>query len=146
MMKLTIEQDLSREEPEIHIKCGLMDNRLKQLIAQIQLYSFSIPAKKDGILRQVPLEEICYFESVDNRTFVYASKEVLDCELKLYELEDKLKSTTFTRISKNCIVNTALVSGVRAQLNGRMEARLQNGEKLIVSKHYVPGFREKFED
>ena len=145
-MKLIIEQELSRQEPEIIIRCGLMDERLKRLIEQIKLYSFSVPAKKDGVLRQMPLEEICYFESVDNRTFLYLEHEVLDCDLKLYELEEKLRGTTFVRISKNCILNAAVVAGVRAQLNGRLEAILKNREKLIVSKHYVRGVREKYED
>ena len=40
-MKLIIEQELSRQEPEIIIRCGLMDERLKRLIEQIKLYSFS---------------------------------------------------------------------------------------------------------
>lgn len=145
-MKLTIEQELSRQEPEIIIKCGLMDDRLKRLVEQIKLYSFSLSAKKDGMLRQVPLEEIYYFESVDNRTFLYRRDEVLDCEAKLYELEERLRETTFVRVSKNCILNTAVVSGVRAQLNGRLEAVLENGERLAVSKHYVRDFREKFEE
>lgn len=145
-MKLTIEQELSRQEPEIIIRCGLMDQRLKRLVEQIKLFSFSVPGKKDGVSRQVPLEEIFYFESVDNKTFLYLEHEVLGCELKLYELEERLRGTTFVRISKNSILNASAVAGVRAQVNGRLEAVLKNKEKLIVSKHYVPDFREKFED
>lgn len=143
-MKLTIEQDLARQEPEIIIRCGLMDERLKRLVEEIRLYSFAVPARKDGVTRQVPMEQVYYFESVDNRTFLYTADTVYECERKLYELEELLRHTAFARISKNCILNTAVVSGVQAQLNGRLEAQLRSGEKLVVSKHYVPGFREKF--
>lgn len=145
-MKLIIEQELSREEPEIVIRCGLMDRRLKRLVEQIKLYSFSVPGKKDGVSRQVLLEAVFYFESVDSKTFLYLEHEVLGCDLKLYELEERLQGTTFVRISKNCILNAAAVAGVRAQVNGRLEAVLHNREKLVVSKHYVRDFREKFEE
>lgn len=143
-MKLTIEQDLSRQEPEIVIRCGLMDERLRRLVEQIKLYSFSLPVRHNGMTRQVPMEEIYYFESVDNQTFLYVEREVYECEEKLYALEERLQGTAFVRVSKNCILNAAVVAGVRAQVNGRMEAVLRNGEKRIVSKHYVKEFREKF--
>lgn len=145
-MKLVIEQELSGGEPEIIIRCGIMDRRLQRLVEQIRQFTFSVPARQGGAQRQVPLEEILYFESVDNRTFLYRKKAVLDCDLKLYELEERLAGTTFVRVSKSCILNTACVSEVRAQLNGRLEARMENGERMIVSKHYVPDFRKKFEE
>lgn len=144
-MKLTIEQDMSRREPEIVIRCGLMDDRLKRLVEEIRLYSFAVPVRKDGVTRQISLEAVCYFESVDNKTFLYTEREVFECEHKLYELEELLQNTAFVRVSKNSLLNTALVSGVRAQLNGRLEVALENGERLIVSRHYVPEFRAKFD-
>ena len=144
-MKLIVEQDMSRGEPEIVVRCGLMDERLKRLVEHLRLYSFSVPVKGDGVTRQIPLESVFYFESVDNKTFLYTEAEVHECERKLYELEELLQSTAFVRVSKNCICNTAAVAGVQAQFNGRLEAKLLNGEKLIVSKHYVPDFRAKFE-
>ena len=39
-----------------------------------------------GILRD--LEDIYYFEAVDNKVFLYLEKEVYETKLKLYELED----------------------------------------------------------
>lgn len=121
-----------------------MDERLTRLIEQIKLYTFSITAEKDGINIPVPLENIFYFESVDNKTFLYLNKDIYRCDKKLYELEEMLKNTAFVRISKSCILNTSFVSTVRAQFSGRLEATLKNGEKLIVSKHYIKDFRDKF--
>ena len=143
-MRLIIEQSLDCDEAEIKITCGIMDERLSRLIEQIKLYTFSITAEKDGINIPVPLENIFYFESVDNKTFLYLNKDIYRCDKKLYELEDMLKNTAFVRISKSCILNTSFVSTVRAQFSGRLEATLKNGEKLIVSKHYIKDFRDKF--
>lgn len=143
-MRLIIEQSLDCDEAEIKITCGIMDERLSRLIEQIKLYTFSITAEKDGINIPVPLENIFYFESVDNKTFLYLNKDIYRCDKKLYELEDMLKNTAFVRISKSCILNTSFVSTVRAQLSGRLEATLKNNEKLFVSKHYIKDFRDKF--
>ena len=142
-MKLLVEQSLDCKEVEIKITYGYLDDRLKRLIEQIRLFSFSVSAEKDGVLRQIALEDIYYFDTVDNKTFLYDRKDVYRCDRKLYELEEELANTPFIRISKSCILNAAAVSSVRAQLSGRLEATLKNGEKVIVSKHYIRAFRDK---
>ena len=143
-MKLSIEQSLDCQETEIHIVCGLMDERLKRLIEQIKLYAFSIAGEKDGLTVPIALEDIYYFEAVDNKVFLYKDHDVYRCSQKLYELETLLAATPFVRISKSVIVNTAVVQSVRAQFSGRLEATLLNGERLVISKHYLRAFRQKF--
>ncbi len=143
-MKLLIEQSLDCKETEIKITCGLMDDRLKHLIEQIKLYSFSLMAEKDGITMPVALESVYYFESVDNKTFLYMDNDVYRCDKKLYELESYLANTPFVRISKSCILNTSFIISVRVQFSGRLEALLKNNEKVIISKHYISDFRDKF--
>lgn len=143
-MKLSIEQTLNCAEPEIKITCGIIDGRLKKIIEAIRLYSFSVIGIKNGAEQPVSLESIYYFDSVDNKTFLYLEKDVLSCEKKLYELEELLCDTSFIRISKSCIVNTAMVKHASAQFSGRLDVTLENGEKVIVSKHYAKAFRDKF--
>lgn len=145
-MKLLVEQSLDCKELEIKITCGLMDERLKRLIEQIRLFSFSIMAEKDGVTIPIPLEDIYYFDTVDNKTFLYTEKDVYLCDKKLYELEMQLTGTPFIRVSKNCVLNTSAVLSIRAQLSGRLEATLKNTEKVIISKHYIKDFRDKFEE
>jgi len=144
-LKLLVEQSLDCKETEIKITCGLMDERLKRLIEQIRLFSFSVTAEKDGVSLPIALEDIFYFDTVNNKTFLYLEKDVYQCDKKLYELEAQLVDTPFVRISKNCILNTTLVTSMRAQFSGRLEATLKNNEKVIISKHYIKIFRDKFE-
>jgi len=121
-----------------------MDERLSRLIEQIRLFSFSVTGTKDGVASMIPLEQIFYFDSVENKTYLYVEKDVYQCDKKLYELEQLLKDTTFVRISKSCILNAEKVIEVKAQLNGRLEVKLLNLEKVLVSKHYIREFKEKF--
>lgn len=143
-MKLVIEQSLECRETEIKVTCSIIDDRLKRLIEQIKLYSFSISAEKEGITIPVPLEDVYYFESVENKTYLYLAKEVYRCDKRLYELENLLQNTSFMRINKSCVLNTAVVAKVKAQFSGRLEATLKNNEKIVVSKHYIKDFRDKF--
>lgn len=142
-MKLIIDQSLENGEVEITVKCGLIDERLERLIEHIRLYSFALTGKKDGASHVLRPEDICYFESVDERTYAYNMKEVYECDQKLYELEHILGESSFVRISKAAILNTAYLKSVRALLNGKLEGVLKNGEKLIISRHYVAGLKER---
>jgi len=127
-LKLLIDQSPDNEEVEITIKCGMIDPGLEKLIEQIRLYSFSITAKKEGRTYPISLSDIYYFESIDNRTFLYAEHEVYECGL---------------RLSKSCILNVRMLKSVRALLNGKMEAELENGEKVIINRHYVEKLKRK---
>lgn len=143
-MKLHIEQSNEADEVEITIRCGMMDERLAALVRQIQLYTFSVPVQKENQSLTLPLEDVFYFESVDEKTFAYTADDVFTCALRLYELEQTLDKTTFIRVSKACILNTARVQSVSPLLGARLEALLDNREKVLINRHYVPAFKAQF--
>lgn len=145
LMKLRIEQSEEYDDVEITVRCGpMIDERLKKLLEQIRLYSFSIPARRDGRLYQIDLSDIYYFECVDEKTFVYLKAEVYQCDGKLYELESRLAGSSFARINKQTILNTNHLQSVKPLLNGKLEALMENGEKLFVNRHYVADFKSRF--
>ncbi len=144
-MKLIIEQSEEYKEAVITIRCGMIDDALKSVIDSLQFQMFSITVTKNGAIRKLSLGEIYYFESVDERTFVYCDHEVYECEYKLYELEERVGGFCFARISKSVIVNIDKITSIRPQLNGRFEAMLDNGERQTVNRHYVNHLKEKFE-
>lgn len=143
-MKLTIEQNAPVSEVEITVRCRSMDTRLEALIRQMQMYELTIAARKDGSSYLFTLDSIFYFECVEDRTYLYLRDEVYECPKRLYELEQLLEYTSFVRVSKACMVNTAMVESVRSLFGRRLEALLDNGERIIVNRHYVPAFKEKF--
>lgn len=143
-MKLTISQDTAQTEVEITIKCGLIDEKLQRLIDQIRLCTFSITAKKEGAAHVIPMEEVYYCEALEERTFLYCEKDVYECGQRLYELETQLADTSFIRVSKSVILNIDHLACVRPMAGLRLEAQLENGEKLAINRHYVGAFKEKF--
>lgn len=143
-MRLKIEQDDMIQDVEIIIKCKTIDDKLKNIIETINRSYFFLSVSKEGVYRQLSPQKIFYIESVDEKTFVYCSDEVYDCNKKLYELEDELTKLSFVRISKSCILNVDSLDSVRPLINGKMEALLLNGERLVINRHYVRDFKRKF--
>ena len=144
IIRLTIDESGEYEEVEVIIKCSLIDKKLSRLIDHIRQYEITLIGKRKERLYSISAEELYYIESVDNKTFLYDEKEVYESDLKLYELEKLVLESLFIRISKNLIVNTFHIESVRALFNGRFEASLKNGEKVIVNRHYARSFKEKF--
>lgn len=142
-MKLTIEQSLENNNVEIIIKCNLIDDRLKKLIETIRQYSFSIKCIKNNEIYSIPLEEIYYIESVDKKTFVYCENNVYETSDSLNTLEEKFINTNFLRVSKGFILNINYISKINPIWNHRLEAILKNNEKIIITRHYVPNFKNK---
>lgn len=142
-MKLIIHENLTISETEITINCKTMDERLQKLVRQIEQYTYLFPARTEGGQCLIPAEKVYYIDSVDSKTFLYTEDQVYNSPETLSELENKLLDSTFVRISKNCILNTAFLKSVRPLWNNRLEAFLTNEEKLIISRHYIKNIREK---
>ncbi|MFR9043004.1 MAG: LytTR family DNA-binding domain-containing protein, partial [Intestinibacter bartlettii] len=92
----------------------------------------------------ISLKDAYYIESVEEKTFVYLEKEVYESNLKLYELEEQLKNTSYIRVSKSIILNIEKLQSVKPLINGKLEANLKNNEKILINRHYVPEFKKKF--
>ncbi len=142
-MKLTIHQELGIPETEIIINCAHMDARIQHLISLIRQHSFSLTGYQEEKEFQLPLEKIYFIDSVDGNTFLYLEKEIYSCKDTLAVLEEKLVHTSFIRISKNCIINTNFLKSVRPMYNHRLEAFLESGEVLIVSRNYIEALKSK---
>lgn len=142
-MKLSIHQGEHIAETEIIINCAYMDERLQKLADYIRQFSFSLEGESDGKLYQIPVEQIFYMETVDNKTFLYSCEHTYSCKQTLSALEEKLRNMTFVRISKSCLLNVSYLKCVSPYINHRLKAELQNGEQLIISRNYVEALKEK---
>lgn len=136
-MKLFLEEDKSIKEAIVHVRYHVLDQKLKQVIEWIKTSNVQLDAKNGDEVFRLATEDIYYIESVDNRTFFYKQNEVYESNEKLYELEEKLVDTSFIRINKSTLVNMNVVVSVRALANYRLEATLENGEKVLINRHYM---------
>ncbi|MBP3911216.1 MAG: LytTR family transcriptional regulator DNA-binding domain-containing protein [Niameybacter sp.] len=144
-MKLTINQSLNQGETEVIINCNVIDARLQHLIDYIRQHSFSLEGRIGDRVYSIALEDIYYMDCVDGKTFLYSQEQVYESKERLNTLEEKLGRTSFTRISKNCILNCMYLKSVSPLWNHRMEATLTSGEKLVITRNYIGSLKEKLE-
>lgn len=127
----------------IKIGCHKVDSNVKEIVNFIKSRQGSIDVKDGEMKYNIPIVDIFYVESVDDRTFIYLSSDCYETSHKLYELEEILNERRFIRISKSVIVNLLKIECVKPALNGRYLCHLTNGEDVIISRKYVPKFKEK---
>lgn len=142
-MKISIENIPEGSEPEIIIKCNEPDESLLQLIYSIKSSSKKLIGFTDLQMHIVNPKDVFYFESVDNKVFIYCKEKVFQSRLKLYEIEIEYENGDFFRASKSTILNISKIESVNPIFYGKFEALLQNGEKVFISRQYVPIFKKK---
>ncbi len=143
-MKLRIIRDSKFTEPCVTVEYSQETKQVSEIIEMVRLYGNTIMAELKGSSLNLNLKDIYYFESVDDNSYIYTKNQVYNTSYKLYKIEEMVENSTFVRISKSCIVNITKMESVKPFLNGRFEATMLNGEKLIINRHYVATFKKKF--
>lgn len=133
------------EEEELIVRCREMSDELMQSLRAFRQSGARRRLKlyKDNGLFLADPEDVYYFESVDERVFAYCKTEVYEVRQRLYELEATLPEADFFRAGKSSILNLNKIKSVTPAFNGRLEALLKNGEKVIISRQYVAVLKEK---
>ena len=67
---------------------------------------------------------------------------MLEIAQRLYALEGMLSKQDFLRISKSQIVNIQKIRTLHPELNRTITATLCNGERLTISRKYVPHLKQ----
>ncbi len=142
-MKVTIEEIPKTKEPEIVIRCHEMDDEILAVLNKLKATEKQVIGVCDNELHRISLKDIYYFETVDQKSFLYCEDRVFETKMKLYEFEETVLGSKFFRASKSVVINTMKISYVKPSLSGRFEAVLENQEKLLVSRQYVPELKRQ---
>ena len=142
-MKIVIEEPIEGEEDQIIVRCRQMDHELYQLIMNLKARTNPVIGYDGSDIHWIDPGAIYYFEAVDNKVFIYCRQSVYESRQRLYEIEDHFASSDFLRVSKSVILNIQKITSITPAYNGRFEATLDNGEKSIISRQYVPALKEK---
>ena len=136
-MELNVKR-VPNEEPEVlEIRCHKVTADIEEIISFVKSRQGQLSTMQEGQRVEIPLVDIFYAESVDNRLFVYTAKDNYEVRLKLYELEDMLRGRTFIRVQKGMLLNLMKIKSIKPALSGRYTALLKNGEQIVISRKYV---------
>lgn len=126
---------------QVIIKCKQLNEQIERLKTHIEIFDNKIQAKLEDESCFVNIVDVLYFESVDNRIFLYTENNVMEIKQRLYELELILPNEDFIRISKSQIVNINKIVSLKPEINRTILATMCNGEQLYISRKYVKSFR-----
>ena len=141
-MKTRIQKVLRKEEEEVIIQCIEISPVIREIYSYTLAKGQEITGSLDGTLCRIRLEDICYFEAVDEKLFACTKNQVYDVKMRLYEVENAYKYCHFIRCSKSVVLNLMQLEGISPTLNGRFYAHMKNKEKVVISRQYVKEIRQ----
>jgi len=95
--------------------------------------------------KRVECRYVHYFEIEGEDLYGVLSNTRIRVPLKLYEVEELLKSKGFIRISKYAIVNVARIDYIKPALNSKLNLVMINGETIMVNRSYLKAFKSYLE-
>ncbi len=129
-----IEPTVTIEAPEGHPDIA----KLKAFLVESQEI---ILGKKGDRQFKIPLLDIYYIESQDEQTIVFTKNDSFIVPPKLYEIE--AWGDPFVRVNKSTIINLHNLKSFRPLFNSKLEAMLDNGDLIEISRMYVKSIKTK---
>lgn len=146
MMKVTLKENKSKNDIEVLIEYPEMSETVNRIERAIKSVDNAVRClDDDGNICFVRVSDIYYIESVEKQIFVYTKDKVYRAELQLYQYAEKLYSYGFEQISKTCVLNINMLVSVKPIFNSKMEALLENGEKVIISRNFISTIKRRLE-
>lgn len=141
-MKVTVKTGAKArgEDPEVIVYCDEENSRIRALLDFIHTMELRLVGVDGATSCPLRPEDIFYFETVDGRVFAYLESSVWQIGRSLEALEKELGNSWnggFIRISKSCIVNLNHVELLTSIMGNRILMRMENGEEVVVSRHYA---------
>ena len=142
-MKITVEHREGKEN-EVILRCREVDEEMLWVLSLLHsgMQKLCVWDDNKAAVLLSP-GEMVYCESVEERTYVYTASAVLQTALSLAELEGRYAQIGYFRIGKGTLINLHRIRRLKSERGGRIEATVETGEKLLVSRHYAPLLRER---
>ena len=133
---------ISEGEDELILKYRQMNSEVEEVLAFMERHEKKLVGKIDGETIIFQPEEILYIEKVDEKTFAYTLEHVIQMDVSLSMAEMILDDESFFRCSKSMIINVNRVERLKSLPSNRIDATLQSGEHIIISRTYASDFRK----
>ena len=117
---------------------------VKGLIRKIESLDVSFSVTAEDRQMHIARSDVYYLEIVDRKAFLYTEKDVFRLDASMQEILNLTVDSDLVRISRTCIMNTSHLTEIRQLKNSHLEATLDNGEKLIVSRKYLRDIKRRF--
>ncbi len=137
-MEVEIKIDSSYTEPKIIIMAASMTEDINNIVKKIsEETSLIISGSRNDKIEVLEQSELIRIYAGGGRVFAVTDKGEYVLRLRLYELEKRLSSCQFVRISNSEIINLKKVSHFDLSFTGTICVKLSNNTTTYVSRRYV---------
>ena len=139
-MKIDIQKIDSGEE-SVTIRYKALSPDLKRIIGILEKSENKLWGKTDTETVSISISSILYLESVDDKLFAYTGNKVVRLDGTLNSFVMEISDETFFRCSKSMVINVNKVKTLKSLSSNRIDATMESGEHIIISRRYASDFR-----
>lgn len=147
-MRLNLYEDKNTAEERVDIYYSSMRPAIKQIIDIANSDRPSLkgrPADEDlddGIDIILDPGDIYYLDHIDRKLFAYTKNGVYRLMTTLASCEEQLWNYGFVRVSKSNLINIYKIKQLKPDLNMKVYASFDNGERICINRSYKKSFTE----
>lgn len=142
-VEVEIRTEAGRREPKVVILAGENSPEVRRLADSLSRLALGpVPVSRGEEKLLLPQGDFLRFYADGKGVSAQTEGEVYAVPLRLYELEERLDSSRFVRISNGEIVNLDRVTAVDLSLSGTICMTLNGTVRAYVSRRYMKKIKE----
>lgn len=137
-MQVEVKIDSSYTEPKIVVLTASMTDEISDIVKKISNDAPQIiSGTRNDKVEVIEPHTLIRMYAASGKVFAVTEKGEYALRLRLYELEERLDSSRFVRISNSEIINLQKVNNFDLSFTGTICVKLSNGDTTYVSRRYV---------
>jgi DNA-binding LytR/AlgR family response regulator len=147
-MKLNLYEDENIQDEHVDVYYSNMRPVIKQIIDTVNSERPVLSGKPadedldDGEEIILDPKEIYYLDHIDRKLFAYTENGVYRLMSTLATCEDMLWNYGFVRVSKSNLINIYKIRQLKPDVNMKVYASFDNGERICINRSYKKSFNE----
>lgn len=142
-MKIEVKIDDSCTEPRVIVLTDRMTDEVSAIVRRLSGEQTGVvTGMRDELLEIIEPQDICRIYAASGKVFAVTERGEYTMRQRLYELEERLDSGRFIRISNSEIINLKKVRCFDLSATGTICVSLSNGETAYVSRRYVSKIKQ----
>ena len=140
-MKIDIQQ-IREGEDSITLRYKTLTPEVSRIIGILEGTDGKLWGKTDNGTVCISATEVLYLESVGDKLFACTGDQVLRLEGSLNSFLVEVNDESFFRCSKSMVINVNRVKALKSLSSNRIDATMEGGEHIIISRRYASDFRK----
>lgn len=143
-MQIEFRLDPECREPRLIILADKLDDEINALIKKLSTEQPKhIAGFNDSTVTMLHHDDIYRVFSADGKVYAETQSQKYTLRLRLYEMEQRLESAPFVRISNSELINLNKVRCFNLSFVGTIRVTLSNGTVTYVSRRFVSKIKHK---